>query len=344
MLSAVPSVLRVTSQTWAPARGWPAGFKSRTAYDLPQASDTGSRARTTRGEPANRARVVFDVAASREAPLATGLDSGGALGLGGTAALRLDRPLPSRDVAAFGRALVSLGEVLVALDEVPVSRDVVPVPIGGGLVSRGAAITLSASRNAPRFVLARAATWPPEVGRHAGNIRPIRRCPARDSTNVASVTPIKTPSSFVRIGSAWRTSTKCWIVRRPLRNGSPSFGNSLPDRRRWKLRMLSSRSRSSSSVGQRGSIDISGRTSATWVLPSFGSTDAGTMANPLVASARSTRGWRRRSSTPDSIRDPPRRLSMMSWRGSCGRSDSPRAAMNSLHRSQSLATTHRRVG
>src|SRR5262249_11943557 len=157
--------------------------------------------------------VVFDVAASREAPLAIGLDSGGALGLGRTAALRLDRPLPSWDVAAFGRALVSLGEVLVGLDEVPVSRDIVPVPIGGGLVSRGAATCLAAPRIALCFVRAGAAAWSPGAGRNPWNTRPMRRCPASDSTNVASVTPIKTPSSFVRIGSAWRTSTKCWIVR-----------------------------------------------------------------------------------------------------------------------------------
>src|SRR5207245_7988044 len=64
---------------------------------------------------------------------------------------------------------------------------------------------------------------------------------------------------------------------------------------------------------------------------------------PLVASARSTRGWRRRSSRPNSIGDPPRRLSIMIARGSCGQSDARRAATNSLLWSQSLATTHRRL-
>ena len=99
--------------------------------------------------------MAFDVAASRAKLLATGLDSGGALGLGRTAALGLDRPLLSWAVAAFGGALVSLGEVLVAVDVVPVSRDVVPVPLmRGGPVTRGVAISLSASRKGACFVLA----------------------------------------------------------------------------------------------------------------------------------------------------------------------------------------------
>ena len=64
------------------------------------------------------------------------------LGLGRTAALSVDPPLPAWAVAAFGGVLVSLDEVLVAPDVVPVSRDVVTVPLRGALGSCGVGISM----------------------------------------------------------------------------------------------------------------------------------------------------------------------------------------------------------
>src|SRR5213593_1118668 len=89
MFSTVPSSICATSRTSAPAMGWPAGSKSRRAYDSPHPSDTGWRTSSTRGEPANRGGVAFGVAAS----------VGGALVPG------------PRDVApvTFGAVLVSRG-------------------------------------------------------------------------------------------------------------------------------------------------------------------------------------------------------------------------------------------
>ena len=105
--------------------------------------------------------MAFGVAASGGGALATCLDGAEALGLGRTVALGLGRPLPPCPVAAFGGALVGLGGVLasragvlVSSGEVPVSLDVVPVSWGGMLVSRGVAVSLSASRGDTAFVLA----------------------------------------------------------------------------------------------------------------------------------------------------------------------------------------------
>src|SRR5437867_9392348 len=125
--------------------GRPAGSRSRTAYDSPHPSDTGSRTSSTRGEPSNRGGVAFGVAASGGGALATCLDGAGALGLGRTVALGLARPLPP--VAAFGGALVCLGGVLA-------SRAGVLVSWGGMLGSCGVAVSLSASRGDTDFVLA----------------------------------------------------------------------------------------------------------------------------------------------------------------------------------------------
>jgi hypothetical protein len=116
----------------------------------------------------NRGGVAFGVAASGGGALATCLDGAGALGLGGTGALGPGRPLPPCPVAAFGGLLVCLGGVLasragvlvssgavrVSLDVVRISLDVVPVSWGGVLVSRGVAVSLSASRGGTDFVLA----------------------------------------------------------------------------------------------------------------------------------------------------------------------------------------------
>ena len=105
--------------------------------------------------------MAFGVAASGGGALATCLDGAEALGLGRTVALGLGRTLPPCPVAAFGGALVCLGGVLasrtcvlVSSGEVPVSLDVVPVSWGGMLVSRGVAVSLSASRGDTAFVLA----------------------------------------------------------------------------------------------------------------------------------------------------------------------------------------------
>src|SRR3989442_4053922 len=145
IFSTVPSAFCATSTTAAPAMGRPAGSRSRTAYDSPHPSDTGSRTSSTRGEPSKRGGVAFGVAASGGGALATCLDGAGARGLGRTVALGLARPLPP--VAAFGGALVCLGGVLA-------SRAGVLVSWGGMLGSCGVAVSLSASRGDTDFVLA----------------------------------------------------------------------------------------------------------------------------------------------------------------------------------------------
>jgi hypothetical protein len=102
------------------------------------------------------------------------------------------------------------------LDVVPGSRDTVPVTSEGWLVSRCLGVSLSASRGDTDFVRAgptegdTLSPGPPECGC-------LVCSPASDTTTAVSATPIKIPRSF---------------------------GISVPDRRRWKRRVLSSGSAS----------------------------------------------------------------------------------------------------
>ena len=103
--------------------------------------------------------MAFGVSASGGGALATCLDGAGALGLGRTVVLGLGRPLPPCPVVAFGGALVCLGGVLASRAGVLASSGEVLVSLdgasrGGMLVSRGVAVSLSASRGDTAFVLA----------------------------------------------------------------------------------------------------------------------------------------------------------------------------------------------